>query len=345
MDPMQGTTDGQHRPRANAGGRPWLRIAGWVLVLVAVVDLVALKAGGLAHPPALLAVIVGLAAVALAARAGVLVRSLLRRPAGSAVTAAELLATAGVLVALGGGTANWLLSLQGYAILYEGESARLREGAQLQAFEAGPLARIDESDVVVTLDELQLLPRGNGRFDPSSRLRIWRSHERFDELGVTPHQAGESGALRFHQGAFGFAPRITIVQQGESVREVFDKVVPFVTERHGPDGLSFHGEFEITEERLEVIGRVDLASLDEGMRGHATLWLDVSQGGAKLGGGALLPGHFADIDRGFRIGFTGLQRWSEIVISRRNYAQLMKVGAVIMATGLLLWPLAAWRSR
>lgn len=345
MDGRQSQLEEPETSSRRSAARRLTRGWPWGLVAVAVADLVALKTGALAHSPVVLAVLFGVAHLALAVRAAALVWSLFRSSARRAVAAAEMLATVGVLVALGAGTANWLLGLQGYAILHEGVSTRLREGAQLQAFEAGPLARIDEMDVVVTLDEFDLVARGAGRFDPSSSLRVWHSHDRFDVLKVTPREAGESGPLRFHQGAFGFAPRITIVQQGETVREVFDEIVPFVTERQGPDGVSFHGEFELTEEGLDVAGRVDLTSLDEGLRGHATLWLDVSQEGESLGGGPLLPGHFADIDREYRIGFTDLQRWSEIVISRRNYAPLMKVGGVIMATGLLLWPLAWWRSR
>lgn len=345
MSRSESTTTEQSRRPENGAGRPWLRAAPWVLVSVAVLDLAALKARAVSHPPELLAALFGAALAALAARAGVLAWSILRGSVGRAVAAAELLTVAGALVALGGGTANWLLSLQGYVILHEGESARLREGAQLQAFEAGPLARIDEADVVVTLDGVELVPRDEDRFDPMSRLRVWRSHDRFDVLEVTPRHPGESGALRFHQGAFGFAPRITIVQQGETVRQVFDQVVPFVTERQGPDGVSFHGEFEVGDERLDVVGRVDLGSLDEGLRGHATLWLDVTQEGHGLGGGPLLPGHFADIERDYRIGFTDLQRWSEIVIARRNYPQLMLAGAALLAVGASLWIVAAWRRR
>jgi len=305
------------------------------VVGVSIADLVALRAGAVDHPPTLLAASFLLAIAMLLVRGIALIVSVsdsVDRRAG-----AELLAVAGALVTLGAGTANWLLGLQGYAILSEGDSVRLREGARLQAFESGPLARIDEMDVVMTLDALDLVDRGGSRFDPTSRLRVWRSHDAFDRLDVSPRFPGSSGPLRFHQGAFGFAPRITIVRDDERHREVFDRVVPFLTERVGPDGLAFHGEFSIAAEEMHVVGRVDLDSMDEALRGHATLWIDVVREGRPLGGGPLLPGHFAEIDEGYRVGFTDLDRWSEIVVSRRNYAGWMIAGAVTTALGWLLW--------
>ena len=310
-------------------------------------DLAALKTGLMTHSPTALAVLFSLAILGLVLRFGALLACFASGKLGRMTAAAELLAVGGTLLALGAGTANWLLSLQGYAILHEGESVRLREGAQLQGFEAGPLARLEEMEVVVTLDELDLVPAGGDRFDPASRIRVWRSHDAFDQIEVSPRQPGVSGPLRFHQGAFGFAPRISIFQQeeGETAREVFDRVVPFITERHGPDGLSFAGEFSIADEDLSVSGRVDLESLDEAMRGHATLWLTLNQSEVELGEGGLLPGKFAEVDRGYRIGFTDLQRWSEIVISRRNYGKVMIVGVGIAIVGGLLRLLVWWRER
>ena len=48
----------------------------------------------------------------------------------------------------------------------------------------------------------------------------------------------------------------------------------------------------IAAEALAVDGVVDLTSLDQGMRGHATLRIAVARDGATLGRGGLLPGHF-----------------------------------------------------
>ena len=134
-------------------------------------------------------------------------------------------------------------------------------------------------------------------------------------------------------------------RDGDDRREVFDRVVPFVTERHGPDGLSFHGSFEIGAEDMRVEGRIDLDTLDDALRGHATLWVDVERSGVALGGGPLLPGHFAEIDDRYRVGFTDLRRWSEIVLTRRNYAGLMAPGLAATAVGWLLWPIARRKGR
>jgi hypothetical protein len=330
-------------PRRSRRLRRATRVWPWAFVLSAVVDLIAIRAHWVSHRPSILAGLFALAIVALGVRGVALGTSCRAAIPGRATAAAELLAIVGALITLGAGTANWLLGLQGYVILSQGESIRLQEGARLQAFVSGPLARVDEMDVVVTLDELDLVERGAGRYDPTSRIRVWRSHDRFDRLDVAPRTPGESGPLRFHQGAFGFAPRITIVHDGDPRREVFDRVVPFVTERRGPDGLAFHGEFSIASDDLNVIGRVDLDSLDEGLRGHATLWLDVDKGDHALGGGPLLPGHFAEIGDDYRVGFTDLDRWSEIVVSRRNYAGWMVPGVAVTLLGWVLWLPARWK--
>jgi hypothetical protein len=58
-----------------------------------------------------------------------------------------------------------------------------------------------------------------------------------------------------------------------------------------------------------------------------------------------LPGHFADIDEGYRIGFAGLERWSEIVISRRSYGQVVLAGTGLLVVGAVLWLVAVWRER
>jgi hypothetical protein len=74
------------------------------------------------------------------------------------------------------------------------------------------------------------------------------------------------------------------------------------------------------------------------MRGHVAVTLEVRKGGALLGTGTLLPGHFADLDQGYRIGFAGMEQWSEIDFSRRNYRGASLAGFVLAALGLL-WTL------
>ena len=319
-------------------GLTWL---GWLLLAVAVADWVSLRRGTVAHSPAVLAVLVGAVLVCLGIRLGLLVGGLIRHTSRPFGRLAELMLTAGVLLALSAGMANWLLHLQGTVILNENEAVPLHGGTALQVFEAGPLARLEEMGVSLALAELELAPAGGETFYPVSRLEALREDETTPtRLEVSPRQRARFGALRFHQGAFGFAPRIVLLRDGVTL---FDQVVPFLTERHGPTGLSFDGSFTVEREDLRAEGSVDLETLDEGMRGHANLLLALTRAGEPLGRGRLLPGHFADLDQGYRVGFAGLERWSEIVVSRRNYGQLVLAGGALALAGLVLWPLAVWR--
>ena len=317
-----------------------MAVLGWLCLLLAVADWVALRRGAAGHSPAVLALLVSVVLICLAGRALILGRALIARTGRRLGRASELALTAGVMLALAAGMANWLLRLQGTMILNEREVVPLHGGTALEVFETGVLSRLEEMGLSLALDELELVATAGESFYPASSLRVWREGERPRRLRVTPHQRGVFGSLRFHQGAFGFAPRIVLLRGGETL---FDRVVPFLSERRGRSGLSFDGRFTVEREDLRVEGSVDLATLDEAMRGHATLVLALSRGGAPLGRGTLQPGHFADLDDGYRIGFAGLDRWSEIVISRRNYGRLVLAGGALALVGGLFWPLAAWR--
>jgi hypothetical protein len=309
-------------------------------LLLAIADWFTLRTGLVPHAPAVLTVIVALSLAAFLLRF-LLIAWGLRRSSGRRLTAvSEMLLTAGVLLTLLFGMTNWMLRLQGFVVLNERETARLHGGTDLQVFEAGPLARLDEMNLALALDELELVPAGGDGFVPLSRLRVWREGEEAVQLEVQPSSSASSGSLRFLQGAFGFAPRVVILRNEETV---FDRVVPFRTERRGPSGVSFEGRFVLEREGLEVAGVVSLASLDEGMRGHATLHLTVGRGGSVIGRGSLLPGHFAEIGEGYRVGFAGLDRWSEVLVSRRNYRTTVLVGVSLALLGAVVWPLAAWR--
>ncbi len=216
----------------------------------------------------------------------------------------------------------------------------LTGGGHLQEFAAGPLARLDEMKLALALEELELVPAAGGGFFPRSLIRVVPEQGAGAALEVDPFSAPAFGTLRFHQGAFGFAPRIIILHE---TRQILDRVVPFLSRRDEGAGVSFEERFTISREGLEVEGAVDLGSLDEGMRGHAALVLAVSREGRPLGRGALLPGHFAEIGGGYRVGFADLHRWSEIDISRRTYSGVVVTGAALVLGGALLWPLAAWR--
>jgi hypothetical protein len=92
-----------------------------------------------------------------------------------------------------------------------------------------------------------------------------------------------------------------------------------------------------------VSGAVTLENLNDDMKGHPTLELAVERDGAAVGAGKLRPGEYAALSDGSRIAFAGLQRWSEIDFSRRTYPLPMSAGAVLLAIGLLVWPVAVWR--
>jgi len=92
-----------------------------------------------------------------------------------------------------------------------------------------------------------------------------------------------------------------------------------------------------------VQGEISLDDLDERMKGHPRLAVRVAKGGRAIGSGELLPGHFADLEDGYRVGFAGLKRWSEIDVSRRSYRGTAVAGLAVAALGAVLWPLAAWR--
>lgn len=311
-----------------------LQLAQALLFLLAAGDLFLLRRGWLPVPPGALAILVILLLAALIADLGVLAVAVWRRRQPMVRGLSRLLWLAGVVVVFGSGLANWLFSLQGYVILSEGDAAPLSMTSHLQGYEAGPLASADELGIVIQLAKFELLPAGGETYNPRSRMRAQHRHEEPVTLEVAPGEAAYLGALRFQQGAFGFSPRIVILK-GESA--IFDQVVPFITSYQRPGVLGFQGEFTIEKEDLRVRGDVDVSSLDERMKGHAKLWLSVSQGGEELGSGELSPGHFAELKNGYRAGFAGLKYWTELDISRRNYITPMGVGALLAAIGGLGW--------
>lgn len=314
----------------------------WVALAAAITDWALLKSGRLSHSAWLLTALVGVALAGFLVRAAVVPVEALRGKRPPVGAAGELVLLLGVLAALLGGLANWSLGLQGFVVLHEGEAVPLHGGGHLQHFEAGPLARLEEMEVVLELGEVELVPLGGGLFYPESRLLIRRAGAAPVEAAVSTRTSARAGSLRFFQGAFGFAPRIVLLEEG---RAVFDRVVPFTTERRGPSGVAFEGSFRIEERGLDFRGRIDLASLDEGMRGHATLELSMSREGESRGRGRLLPGRFAELGDGLEVGFAGLSKWSEIDIARRDYGREVAGGALLAVAGGLVWALGAWRRR
>lgn len=301
----------------------------------------AFRAGWVPLDPPLFAGLVGATMALLLPEAARAVSDLTARRTTPLRGAGRLAAMVGLFAIGAGGTANWLFSLQGMAILTEGQSARLSRTDQLQAFELGPLARVDELGIDLTLVDLAFHPGGRG-FSPASLLRLSRRGEAPREVSVAPGSPAATGPLRLHQGAFGFAPRIVIADASGTL---FDRVVPFTTRREEGNSLSFTGRFSAQDDALRVDGAISLDTLDDRLRGHPTLELAIRRGARTLGTGPLSLGHFARLDGGLSVGFVGLVRWSEIVVARRNYPEPMLAGAAVALAGLAAWAWGRWRSR
>jgi hypothetical protein len=306
----------------------------WAFLAMALVDWFLLTKAVVEHPFWVLSIFV---LMALAGWIFELVRVAVlagRRKTPPMTAVPQLMMLAGLVVAFGSGMANWVWSLQGYVVLKELEAMPLQAGTHLMAFEAGPLSNLESLDLTLQLEELTLVPTPEGGIYAESRLRIRGPDGKVTVTDVSSRQIASYASLRFYQGAWGFAPRIVILH-GEDT--VFDEVVPFLTQVHDRGAyLSFEEAFTIEDADLAVWGGIDLSSLDEGLRGHAMLVVSVRQAGRQLGEGRLSVGPFAEIGGGYRIGFAGLERWSEIDFSRRNYRRQMVWGFALSLIGLAI---------
>ncbi len=285
-------------------------------------------------PPAVLASSVGAFMVGLTVELVKDAITLARVRGGRLARTGRAVAVLGALLFFGGGLVNWLFSLQGYLIVTEGEGVPLGHREHLGELEKGPLADLAELGMVLELVKVELEPHGQS-FVPLSTLALATPGHSKEQIHLKGSRDVRVGSLRLQQGAFGFAPRIVILHNGETV---LDKYVPFTTQGEG-GRFNFFGSFSVSRDRLKVDGSVLVDSLDEEGRGHARLGLTVHQSGQLLGTGELKPGYFADLDQGFRIGFAGLKHWVEIDLSRRNYSGPMLAGLMLCLCGccVVLW--------
>ena len=316
------------------------RLLTWLLVglpVLAIGDWIALRTETLTHPPWVLAVLALTWLATLIIPLGAASKRVWLGPDGRGQALGRVLFLAGILAALGGGLLNWARALQGFVVLYEAEALPLHQGSHLQEFVPGPLSSIEEMDMVLLLEELELVPTGPDSFYPRSHLVVERMGDAPEKFVVGSRQSGSVGSLRFFQGSFGFAPRI-VIREGDDT--IFDELVPFETERKGARGVSFAGEVVVEAKGFEVKGAL---SLPKGISGHGTLDLAVMRDGSLLGRGSLEPGHFAELEGGYQVGFAGLPMWSEIDIARRNYRSIVLAGAGLAVLGSIFWPVAAWR--
>ncbi len=319
--------------------RSFMRAATGVLFAAGVACLVGFKFGWVKTRPVVLAATFGATAL-LACVCAVEAAFRLSRAPRRVSTLAEVFAAAGLALATTGGLANWAFSYQGFVLIGEREPVRLARSGDAVDIQAGPLADRRELDMTVALAKLQLLGSGPGHFRAVSRLRVLDSAG--EEVGISVER-GVAARVRnvvFHQGAFGFSPRIVITK---SKQLVFDEFVPFRTIREGREGIAFVGDVEIPKERLVVHAALSLDDLNEEMKGHPRLEMTLERDGKELTAGTLEPGSFADLPDDYRVGFAGMRRWSEIDFSRRNYTHAVLTGLALLAAGLALWPIAAWR--
>ncbi|HSN90497.1 MAG TPA: hypothetical protein VLS93_04655 [Anaeromyxobacteraceae bacterium] len=304
--------------------------------------LAATRAGALAPRPGLLAGLGAAAGVLASVALALAATRLVRRREGRLAAAGESLLLAGVLAVAAAGLANWLLGFQGFAVLTEGDALPLARGTHLQGFTAGPAARLDDLAGTLRLARVEIVPAPAGGFVAESALETLGIGAPEAEVVIRSGRGAVAGPLVLHQGAFGFAPRLVIEKDGAVV---FDRTVPFTSRREGATGVSFEQQLVVEAHRLAVDAVIGLDGLDERMKGHPVLALEVRREGQLLGKGILSPGHAAALDGGWSVGFAGLRMWSEIDVARRSYRTPALAGMALAALGALLWPIAARRGR
>lgn len=314
-----------------------LRAASTLLLLAGAAYLAGARAGRLPVVPALLAGLAAALVVALTALAATGARTALRTR--RLAPACETVAALGICVLVAAGLTNWALGIHGTVLVMQREPVRLSSRAALAGLDMGPLADPRELEIALALARLRLEAVGPDGFRPVSRLAVVDGLGEERSVTISFAESARVGALVLRQGVFGFAPRVVVTRAGTTL---LDAHVPFRTIRDG-GGMSFAETFELGSERLVLHGAVTLDDLNDDMRGHPRLELAVEREGAPLGGGTLRPGEFVDLDGELRVGFAGLQRWSEVVFSRPNYRGLALVGLLVAMAGLAGLAVASWR--
>jgi hypothetical protein len=317
------------------------RLAVLLLACLFAGALGAIRSGVLAPWPLALAAIAGaMTAAAAVALVVAIVRAVTSR-AGRWARASEATLLTGLLLAAGAGLANWAFSYRGFVVLTEGEEVSIADGEQLQGAIAGPLARSAELEGRLRLAEVELTPAGPGGFLPASRVVLTRAGAPSLDAWVTPSRGAAVGPATLHQGAFGFSPRV-VVQKGAKV--VVDRTIPFTSRREGAEGVAFETRIDL-EPGVVLEAGIDLSGLDERMKGHPRLAVELRRGERLLGAGMLSPGHGATMEEGWHVGFAGVKMWSEIDVSRRTYRMHLLAGIALALLGASAWGVAGWRRR
>ena len=108
--------------------------------------------------------------------------------------------------------------------------------------------------------------------------------------------------------------------------------------------IGFGETFRIEAHALEISAAVDLSGVDPILSGHPQLRISVTHRGAALGRGVLSPGHFVDLEGGYRVGFVGLKMWTEVDVARPSPRTAILGGFGVMALGLVV-SLVGWLAR
>lgn len=316
-----------------------LRAAVAVMALAFVAYLGAVKRGFVGPRPEFLGGVATIVLVLGVAWTGAAALAARRGPRRVAAIGEALLA-AGISLVAAGGLANWAFGMQGLVVLFERQPHAVHGPADLEAFSGGPLADAGALDFTLALARLRFAPAGKDGFKALSELKLLDATGEERALSVQVGRAAVHRDLVLHQGAFGFSPHLVVAAGGQ---KVFDEFVPFRTVVDGRGGVGFVGDLEVPAAKLAIRGRITLEDLDDEMRGHPTLELELREGEGPVQGITLKPGEVADLGRRVRVGFTGLSRWAEIDLSHRTYPVPILAGAALFVIGALLWPLGAWR--
>ena len=317
-----------------------LQLALGALLAAAMVDLAGFKLHRWAPTQRLLAGLMTAAALLAIVELALVIRELARGPRRVA-RAGKAAALLGLVLTWGGGVTNWLVVVRGYAVLVEGEAVPLTQGGHLQGLQTGLLADRGVLEAIVELASLELRDTEDG-FYPEATVIASRPGRPDERLRVVQDEPARIGALQLHLGAFGFAPRIVVLNGKETV---FDETVLLSTQRSGAKGVAFQGEAELGETGLHVVSAVKLDNPDASVRGHPTVWVSLRRGDEEIGTGDLQLGHFANAKGGYRLGVPGLKKWAEVDLSTPNRPQAALAGMALALVGLVTWGAGAWRKR
>jgi hypothetical protein len=320
--------------RASRIVRALLALCGGVLAC-----LIVLARVGIQGPPVAVAAGTGVLAAGAAAAAFVLAAWRLRAPSGRrGRDFGEALGMAGVFLLALAGFANWAFEYRALMVLQEGEQVML-DGAHLDAEASGPLGGRIRPNGSLRLEKVRWVVAEDG-FLAESDLRYASPAGGTNELTiVSGRSSARVGGVFLHQGAFGFVPRIVV---SHDRKKLYERWTPIHSRFEPGRAVAFEETIDIEPDVTLSVG-VSLDRLDEEMKGHPVLGLQLRRGQEVIGAGELLPGHGADLREGWHVGFAGLRRWSEIDIVSEPHRRTALLGASMAVVGGIVFALAAWR--